>query len=187
MGSPLGPLFANFYMASIENEVLSSPDIAPHIYLRYVDDCLLNVRDISQLQEIISEFEKHSVLHFTFELAKDNTIPFLDVLVEAANNEFITSVYRKPTNTGQTLNAKSECPTRYKTSVIRSFVRRAIRTSSSHDKMHAEFVRLKQLLVNNGYSNHDVDSEIGFGDSEIGFLYVLPYGEQSFKVLKYIF
>ena len=100
------------------------------------------------------------MLHFTFELAKDNTIPFLDVLVEAANNEFITSVYRKPTNTGQTLNAKSECPTRYKTSVIRSFVRRAIRTSSSHEKMHAEFVRLKQLLVNNGYSNHDVDSEI---------------------------
>ena len=38
MGSPLGPLFANFYMAHVENLVLNDPEIAPATYVRYVDD-----------------------------------------------------------------------------------------------------------------------------------------------------
>ena len=160
MGSPLGPLFANFYMSHIESIVLNNTEIAPYTYLRYVDDCFLDVKDTQQLEKLISELERNSVLHFTYELSNDNTLPFLDVLVERGDRTFITSVYRKPTHTGQTLNPNSECPERYKTSVIRSFVRRAIRTSSTHQAMHLEFSRLKQLLVNNGFANQDIDTEI---------------------------
>ena len=108
----------------------------------------------------MNEFESNSVLTFTYELSRDDVLPFLDVLVERGANQYHTSVYRKPTNTGQTLNANSECPSRYKTSVIRAFVKRAIRTCSTNKSMHEEFMRLKQLLVNNGYSNGDIDSEI---------------------------
>ena len=160
MGSPLGPLFANFYMAHIENLVLSDAEAAPSTYVRYVDDCFVDVRDVDHLLKLIHKFESNSVLHFTYELSHDNTISFLDVVVERGDNRFNTSVYRKPTNTGQTLNADSECPTRYKTSVIRSFVRRAIRSCSTNETMHQEFVRTKQLLVNNGYRNRDIDIEI---------------------------
>ena len=160
MGSPLGPLFANFYMAHVENLVLSNPEVTPSTYLRYVDDCFLDVRDTEHLQSLIQEFETKSVLRFTYELSESNTIPFLDVVVEQRDDRFVTSVYRKPTNTGQTLNADSECPTRYKTSVIRAFIRRATRTSSTYEAMHQEFTRVKQLLINNGYRNRDVDREI---------------------------
>ena len=160
MGSPLGPLFANFYMAHVENDVLSDPDVTPSTYVRYVDDCFVDVTDVNSLLNLIAKFESRSVLKFTYELSKDNVIPFLDVLVERGHNQFHTSVYRKATNTGQTLNAASECPTRYKTSVIRAFVRRAINVSSSHAAMHTEFTRVKQLLVNNGYCNRDIDNEI---------------------------
>ena len=40
MGSPLGPLFANFYMANLENSVIPTIDSheRPLIYCRYVDD-----------------------------------------------------------------------------------------------------------------------------------------------------
>ncbi|XP_043202155.1 uncharacterized protein LOC122370546 isoform X1 [Amphibalanus amphitrite] len=160
MGSPLGPLFANFYMAHVENHVLSDPDIAPSTYVRYVDDCFVDVNDREHLLKLVNEFESNSVLTFTYELSRDDVLPFLDVLVERGANQYHTSVYRKPTNTGQTLNANSECPSRYKTSVIRAFVKRAIRTCSTNKSMHEEFMRLKQLLVNNGYSNGDIDSEI---------------------------
>ena len=112
------------------------------------------------LIRLINELETKSVLRFTYELSHDNALPFLDVVVERGTNSFITSVYRKPTNTGQTLNADSECPTRYKTSVIRSFVRRAVRVSSTNDSMHQELERVRQLLVNNGYRNRDVDDVI---------------------------
>ena len=160
MGSPLGPLFANFYMSHVENDVFSNPDIAPSTYVRYVDDCFVEAKDTAHLLSITREFEAKSVLRFTYELSHDNALSFLDVVVERGDNSFITSVYRKPTNTGETLNADSECPTRYKTSVIRAFIRRAIRTSSTHEAMHLEFTRVKQLLVNNGYRNRDVDLEI---------------------------
>ena len=160
MGSPLGPLFANFYMAYVENSALSDPDVSPHTYVRYVDDCFVDVKDREHLLRLVNELESKSVLTFTYELSRDNVLPFLDVLVERGENQYHTSVYRKPTNTGQTLSASSECPSRYKASVIRAFVKRAIRTSSTNKAMHDEFLRLKQLLVNNGYSNRDIDTEI---------------------------
>ena len=108
----------------------------------------------------MKEFESKSVLKFTCELSRDDVLPFLDVLVQRWQNQYLTSMYRKPTNSGQTLHADSESPTRYKARVIRAFIKRAIRTCSSNNAMHEEFVRVKQLLVNNGYRNRDVDSEI---------------------------
>ena len=160
MGSPLGPLFANFYMSHVENLALSDPDVTPHTYVRYVDDCFVEVRDTEHLSKLVRQLEANSVLKFTYELSRDNILPFLDVLVERGEGQYHTSVYRKPTNTTQTLNANSECPTRYKTSVVRAFIRRAIRTCSSHKTMHEEILRVKQLLVNNGYLNTDVDAEV---------------------------
>lgn len=43
---------------------------------------------------------------------------------------------------------------------FRSFVRRSIRISSPHEKMRFKFVRRKQLLVNNGCVENDIDTEI---------------------------
>ena len=49
MGSPLGPTFANFYMAKLENQILSKIDTPPHIYCRYVDDILVMIDSEEQL------------------------------------------------------------------------------------------------------------------------------------------
>ena len=160
MGSPLGPLFASFYMAYVENKTFSKREISPKTYCRYVDDVFLEVRDENHLLAIIAELEKNSVLRFTYEKHRDNCLAFLDVVVRATPDRYITSVYVKPTNTGQTLNAKSECPSKYKQSVLRAFVARAIKTSSTHELMHTELNRVKQLLVNNGYCNSEIDQEI---------------------------
>ena len=160
MGSPLGPLFASFYMAYVENKTFSKREISPKTYCRYVDDVFLEVRDENHLLAIIAELEKNSVLRFTYEKHRDNCLAFLDVIVKATPDRYITSVYVKPTNTGQTLNAKSECPSKYKQSVLRAFVARAIKTSSTHELMHTELNRVKQLLVNNGYCNSEIDQEI---------------------------
>ena len=80
--------------------------------------------------------------------------------MEATPNRYITSVYVKPANTGQTLNAKSECPSTYKQSVLRAFIIRAVKISSTHELMDTELNRVKQLLVNNAYSNTEIDEEI---------------------------
>ena len=43
----------------------------------------------------------HSALKFTFEKEENDQLPFLDVLVEKSKEGFLTSVFRKPTFTGQ--------------------------------------------------------------------------------------
>ena len=73
-------------------------------------------KDEAELLTLTETWEKSSVLKFTYELGVDNKIPFLDVDVENNGGAFVTSIYKKPTESGHCLNAQSECPERYKTS-----------------------------------------------------------------------
>ena len=160
MGSPLGCLFADMYMCRVENEVLNTNSLKPHIYCRYVDDIFVNVKDEDHLTALKTSMEDHSVLQFTSEISNNNRLPFLDLDIEAENGGFKTKVYRKATDQGKTMHGSSECPKRYHKSVIRSFIRRAIKYSSEWSDVHHELRRCKQTLVNNGYSNTEIDAEI---------------------------
>ena len=55
------------------------------------------------------------------------------------------------------MNAASECPDRYKEGVIRTYVRRAVKTCSSWTLVNQELQRIRQFLVNNGYTNTAFD------------------------------
>jgi hypothetical protein len=79
MGSPLGPLFANFYMSNLENKVLPTWDDKPIVYCRYVDDIFLVINDLSHILKLKEKFEEESILRFTYEIEKDNGLHFLDV------------------------------------------------------------------------------------------------------------
>ena len=160
MGSALGPTFAGFYMGHLEEETFGTRCNKPKIYTRFVDDCFLQVDSIQELLNIKDIFQQNSVLKFTYELHTNNTLPFLDILVKLDNNSFITSVYHKPTDFGKCLNANSECPDKYKRSVITNYINRAYRYSHDWQTFHNEIERVKQMLINNNYSNSLVDFEI---------------------------
>ena len=66
MGSPLGPIMANFYMTHIENTVLDdlNPDIKPTVYCRYVEDIFVVVSSLGQIDRLRTEFEKCIRSHF---------------------------------------------------------------------------------------------------------------------------
>ena len=87
----------------------------------------------------------------------NHRIPFLDVLIDAADGPFVTTVFRKPTDTGHCLNGDSECPDKYKDSVVRAYVNRAIKHCSTWPLLHQEFQRIRQMLVNNKYKLSDID------------------------------
>ena len=84
MGSPLGPLLANFYMADLEQKVLDDLGEArkPIIYCRYIDDIFLLVQSADILYKLREDFEKNSVLKFCIEFERQRKINFLDVTVE---------------------------------------------------------------------------------------------------------
>ena len=159
MGSPLGVLFANFYMGIVEERVFSSSP-PPPTYCRYVDDTFVAVRDETDIQDLIARFQQHSVLRFTSECSVDGKLPFLDVLVSSNNEGITTSVYRKSTDEGHCLNGNSECPQRYKSSVIDTYIRRALTHCSTWHLTNEELKKTTQMLVNNGYSNEEVEKRI---------------------------
>ena len=160
MGSPLGPTFANFYMGYLEEQIFSNPVNKPHIYARYIDDIFLQIKDETELRNLKTNFENNSVLKFTYELHTNNKLPFLDVLVDSSNNQFITKVYRKPTDMGTCINANSFCPERYKTSVIHNYLNRAYKISTNWNDFNTEVNQIKQNLINNNFSNFLFDQTL---------------------------
>ena len=157
MGSPLGVLFAQSYMAHKEEQVLNR-DVGPtFIYCRYVDDVFVGCENTDILENLKIDLEQASGLNFTIESSEGNKLPFLDVLVEHRNDEIIVSVYRKPTNIGVCMNGNSECCDRYKKSVVRSYIRRAIVNSSTWMHFDSEMKHIRQMVVNNGFSNSVFD------------------------------
>ena len=100
MGSPLGPTLANYYMCYIENNVLPTMDNPPVVYARYVDDVFILTKNIQTLHELKEKFETSSVLRFTFEIEKKQSLAFLDVRIIRNNGRIHTEVYVKYTDNG---------------------------------------------------------------------------------------
>jgi hypothetical protein len=159
MGSPLGPTFANFFMAEVETRALDNIDEKPTIYCRYIDDIFLLCNEVT-LQSLRNEMITISGLNFTYETSIDDKLPFLNVLVEKNGDSFRTMVYRKPTDNGVCMNASGDTPKQYKMSVIKGFLYRAKSICSDKNELLLEIKRSKQILINNGYSNREVDAEI---------------------------
>ena len=159
MGSPLGVLFANFFMGRIERDVFMN-GYKPSIYARYVDDCFVKADRQEEVEDLRRRLEEASGLRFTVEESVDNRLPFLDVLVSQRQEGFATEVYTKPTNPGLCLNGNSECPDRYRRSTIRAYVKRALTHCNSWVSTHKELERVTQVLVNNGYRNQEVADAI---------------------------
>ena len=161
MGSPLGVLFAQAFMAHVEQVVLDSGNVEkPALYCRYVDDVLVDVNSLSHLSQLKTQLEQASGLKFTTELSVGDRINFLDVSLDGSCGTFKTSVFRKPTDMGRCLNGDSSCPDRYKESVISAYVTRAIKHCSSWTLLHVELRRVKQMLVNNRYPITMIDNYI---------------------------
>ena len=92
----------------------------------------------------------HLAFKFTFEKVENDQLPFLDVLVEKSNEGFLTSVFRKPTFTGQYFRWDSFGPTKRKTNLIETLVHRALLICSK-SKLQHELENISSILRNNGY------------------------------------
>ena len=160
MGSPLGPTFANYYMGNLEKVTFKEPSNKPHLYARYMDDTFIQVHTEAEILNLRENFQRNSVLNFTYELSQNKKLPFLDVLVDNSGHKFKTSVYHKPTDQGICMNGDSECVEKYKISVISNYINRAFKISSTWSEFHTELNHMKQRLINNNYSNKMVDTQI---------------------------
>ena len=98
-------------------------------------------------------------IRFTFEKKKGKCLPFLDVYVERTDVGLETSVYRKPTFTGQYLRWESFSPLKRKISLISTLVHRALMICTKR-RLNREIEQIKKILLDNGYPNNIINTQI---------------------------
>ena len=150
MGSSLGSALANIFVGFHESRLFDNT-AKPGVYFRYVDDSFVifgSELDFDHFQEKLNLL--HPALKFTIEKEQNNSLQCLDVLVGKEGTGFLTSIYRKPTFTGQYIRWNSFSPKTRKISLIKTLVHRALMICSK-TKLGPELDKIKQLLIDNGY------------------------------------
>ena len=143
MGSPLGPLLANVFMSSIE-ENLEREGKLPSFYRRYVDDTFTIMPNIGTASNSLDTLNKtHSSVKFTMETKCNGMLPFLDIHLLNRSPQIETKVYVKSTNSSLLLHYQGHVDNRYKQGLLRTMLNRAHRLSSSWSHFSDECDRSK--------------------------------------------
>ena len=156
MGSPLGPALANIFVGYYEEKF--SQTQKPTAYFRYVDDTFAIFDREAEADEFPTKLNcLHPSLKFTFEKEKGKCLRFLDVYVERTDIGFETSVYQKPTFTGQYVRWESFSPLKRKTSQISTLVHRALIICTKR-RLNGEIERTKKIILDNGYPKNVINT-----------------------------
>lgn len=152
MGSPLSPILAEIVMDTLIETTLETTTIAIPVVKKYVDDLFLAVHQ-NQTQEVINCFNNyHPSLQFTCEEEKDNTLPYLDMLlIRKADQTIRTQWYAKSIASGRLLNFHSFHPLSQKINTVINFITRVDRLSTDYSNEQKYNIVAKHLK-NNDYS-----------------------------------
>ena len=165
MGSPLGPLFANIFMANFEKVHMNElKNLGINIWLRYVDDIFATLNkpdDVNTILQFLNS--RHPNIKFTIEKEGEkvkNSLPFLDTRVIRNVDKYITTVYHKPTFTGVYLNWKSLTARKYKIGLINCLLNRIWRICTTQQHKDEEVAQLKLILAKNEYPSDIINDTI---------------------------
>ena len=87
MGSPLAPLLADVCMNWIVDQI-KTINPQPNEFYRYVDDCFALFLKQDDILKCYQQFNKIQVdIPFTYKIAKDHQMPFLDVWIDNSGDE----------------------------------------------------------------------------------------------------
>ena len=102
----------------------------------------------------------HPSLHFTMEVATQNRLPFLGMVIEKKGRKLTTSVYHKPTSKGLLLHYQSHMDHRYKTSLLKTLLNRAYRLSTSWELFTGECNYLKDMFTKLRYPDGLINIQV---------------------------
>lgn len=157
MGGSLSPVLACLFMEFFEDRLLPNVPSFPSIvcWLRYVDDVYVLANADLDVPTFLSDINSlEDSIKFTVEGESDGSIPFLDVRVHRSY-PLTFSVYRKPSFSGNLMNAYSYHSSSVKRGSIVGAFLRAYRLSSPQF-LDAEFAFLFNLFDGLGFPSHFV-------------------------------
>lgn len=170
MGTKMAPVYANLVMSFLEVKLFheaqsvfntSVVNYLKQNYFRFLDDIFIiwdtSLADISTFFSLIDTL--HPAFHFTREIGVD-CLNFLDVLLIRGNNNIITDIYRKPTDSHQYLHFFSNHARHIKRNVPYSLAYRIHSIVSDNSTRTVRFAELKQRLLERKYPATLIDDAI---------------------------
>ena len=160
MGSPLGPLLADVLMNYIIDKAMEITPSSHHpsFFCRYVDDCFATFSNESSIDVFLKNLNSiHNQIKFTKEMESNNSLAFLDVLIQKTENGITTSTYTKPTRGNLLTKFSSFSPLRYKRNLIYNLLHRSYAICNSYLQIDTEFRSIKNRLIENEFPLAFVD------------------------------
>ena len=151
MGSPVSPIVANLFMEDLEQRAMesASAELRPTLWKRYIDDTLEVIKrgKVDAWSEHLNNMDPTGSIKFTHEIETDNTIAFLDTLLERKEDGSVkVKVYRKKTHTNQYLAFDSHHPLHQKLGVPRTLLNRCDEIVTEEEDRKEEWNTIKNAL-----------------------------------------
>ena len=167
MGSPLGPVLANIFVGFHEQKLALEDNTDALLYRRFADDTFALNTSMEQSEKLLSTLNKlHPALEFTCEHEQNGKLPFLNNLVirnpppgVRQRVSIETTIYRKPTYTGQYTRWDAFTSRKHKINLVRCLTNRATRICSPR-RLDEELDCIRNIFTNNGYPPHIVNRTI---------------------------
>ena len=154
MGSPISGILACIYLEFLESGPFRKIFPSNIHYFRYIDDALIIYPNNTNLPHLVNNLNKiEPTINFTSEIEKNNSLPFLDILLHKANSKLQFSVYRKPTNKDDLINFHSHHHIKIKTGIIIGFYLRAFRICSP-GYLQNELHQIENTFTSLHYPSH---------------------------------
>jgi hypothetical protein len=108
--------------------------------------------DQSSVQSVLDHMNKQNPhIQFTLAVENNNKLPFLDVLIEKVDDHLVTSVYRKPTESGQNLQFSFNHCMSINSGIVSTLLRSSETHCANEVLRKREKNEMEKILVNNNY------------------------------------
>ena len=128
-----------------------------------MDDTFVLFKNKDHASKFLNYINKcHSNIKFTLENEENNCLPFLDILVERQpqHPKFVTSIYRKKTFTGLSLNFYSFCDRKFKENACSTLLHRAYKICSNYKLYNEDIEFLRTFFKGNNYPTKILDNKV---------------------------
>ena len=181
MGTKPAPAYADVFMARrIDDKIISLAEkygkLPLSIFKRFLDDIFSIFKGSSKdLHKLFDDMNKiHKSIKFTMnhtsptnesdedscDCPKQSSIPFLDVSCSIQNGKIETDLHRKETDRNMYLLPSSCHPPAFSKNIPYSLCLRIVRICSNPENREKQFLKLKELMENRGYSENTISSAI---------------------------
>ncbi|CAF1666202.1 unnamed protein product [Rotaria magnacalcarata] len=159
MGSSLTLTLANIFMAKWQKNIVEEQMKTGEFYGRYIDDIFMTWnRSEEELRKYLHYVNTwHPNIKLDYKIGY--SLPFLDIQLTNNNGILSTSVYHKPAAEPYVTPFTSDHPRHVFSHIIKTFIERAARYSTTFEAFNYERRSIKLMLLYNDYPSIFIENE----------------------------